>query len=219
MDVEIENAYGKTRSDEFIAMNPCHCCPTLEIDDKNAIWEVRYHRKMEILMEYLQINFLTFYVQSGAILRYLCNISPEGSKLYPSDPLQRAKVDMALDWRQTALYPCLPALGYAIFGAPIDVDEARKQFKKLLEQFTILCDVFLKDTKFIYSDTPTIADLAVAPPLTFIKTLDKFWDAVPEKVKAYHKNVLDAFPEIKENFDMLDAMTTGFTGENHDIEP
>ena len=127
---------------------------------------------------------------------------------------------MALDWRQTAMYPCLPSIGYAVFGVPVDANEAKAQFKKLQdEHFKVLCDVFLKDTKFIYSDTPTIADLAVAPALTFIKALDKFWDAVPDKVKEYHKNVLDAFPEIKENFDMLDGMATGFAGENHDIAP
>jgi glutathione S-transferase len=39
--VEIVNAYGKTRTPEFLAMNPCHTAPTLELDgDAGAIWEV-----------------------------------------------------------------------------------------------------------------------------------------------------------------------------------
>jgi len=148
MDIEIVNAYGKTRTDEFLKMNPCHICPTLEIDSNTAIWE------------------------SGAIMRYLCNIAPNGAgdKLYPNDPLKRARVDLVLDWRQTSLYPCFPAIGYGIFGVPVNTDEAKEKFNVLQdEHFNTLMDVFLKDTKFVYSDTPTIADLAVAPCLTFIK--------------------------------------------------
>ena len=47
----------------------------------------------------------------------------------------------------------------------------------------------------------------------------KFWEAVPGKVKEYHKNVLDAFPATKENFDALDAMCTGWDGDGCDAEP
>ena len=36
---EIVNAYGKTRTPEFIAMNPCHCCPALEFEDGTSMWE------------------------------------------------------------------------------------------------------------------------------------------------------------------------------------
>mmetsp|Transcript_5888 Transcript_5888/g.12807 ORF Transcript_5888/g.12807 Transcript_5888/m.12807 type:complete len:199 (-) Transcript_5888:335-931(-) len=198
MDIEIVNAYGKTRTDEFLKMNPCHICPTLEIDSNTAIWE------------------------SGAIMRYLCNIAPNGAgdKLYPNDPLKRARVDLVLDWRQTSLYPCFPAIGYGIFGVPVNTDEAKEKFNALQdEHFNTLMDVFLKDTKFVYSDTPTIADLAVAPCLTFIKARRKFWDAVPDKVKEYHKNVLEAFPATKENFNALDGMCTGWDGEGCDAEP
>lgn len=196
LHTQIENAYGKTRTEEFIKMNPCHVCPTLQIDESTAIWE------------------------SGAIMRYLCNVAPNGDKLYPRDPLKRARVDMVLDWRQTALYPCLPSIGYGIFGVPVDTDEAKEKFKALQEEhFKILTDVYLKDTKFCYSDTPTIADLSIAPALNFIKARKKFWEAVPQAVKDYQARVLEAFPGTKENFDALEGMATGWDGEGNDAEP
>jgi glutathione S-transferase len=56
-------------------------CELVEIADGMAIWE------------------------SATVMRYLCNISENGDKLYPTDPLKRAQIDLALDWRQTSLYP------------------------------------------------------------------------------------------------------------------
>lgn len=76
--LEIVDAYGKTRSDEFIAMNPCHCCPTLEFGgDKGAIWE------------------------SCACMRTLCQLFEGGEKFYPNDPVLRGKIDLVCDWKNT----------------------------------------------------------------------------------------------------------------------
>lgn len=197
-DVEIVNAYGKTRTEEFLKMNPCHCAPTLELDDGTAIWE------------------------SNAVMRFMCvNAGEKGEALYPKDPVLRAKIDMAMDWRQSSYYPCLPSIGYIIFGMTMGDDEkVRADFKKLLEEvFPILMGTFLKDTKFIYSDTPTIADLSIAPTLTFLKGRSKFWAKVPEDVKEYYVRVLESFPAAKENFDMLDGMATACEGEAADLSP
>ena len=195
-DIELVDAYGKTREPEYIAKNPCHTAPMLEFSDGTCVWE------------------------SNAIMRWICNSSHNGNTLYPIDLKKRAQIDLALDWRQTNLYPCFPAIGYIVFGVPMPDEEAKAKFKELMEvHFKVLTDTFLKDTKFIYSDTPTIADLAVAPPLTFIKARSKFWDAVPEKVKEYHKAVLEAFPDTADAFAMLDGMATGFTGEGADLDP
>ena len=72
--IEIVNAYGKTRSPEFLAINPCHTCPTLELDGNDgAIWE------------------------SCAIMRYLCLNNDGGEELYPADPVLRGKIDMVME--------------------------------------------------------------------------------------------------------------------------
>jgi glutathione S-transferase len=107
-----------------------------------------------------------------------------------------------------------------MFGVPVDEAKAKEDFKKLCdEHFPILLDTFLKDNKFCYSDTPTIADLGVAPLLTLIKGRPKFWAKVPEGVKEYHERVLQAFPEADEYFKMLDSMATAYKGEGADAEP
>ena len=74
LDIEVVNAYGKTRTPEFLAINPCHTAPTLELDGSDgAIWE------------------------SNAIMRYLCVTSEGGEDLYPADPVLRGKIDMEAD--------------------------------------------------------------------------------------------------------------------------
>jgi len=191
------NAYGKTRTPEFLAMNPCHGCPTLELDGSDgAIWE------------------------SNAIMRYLCVNNEGGEDLYPVDPVLRGKIDMVMDWRQTSYYKSVAPIGYVIFGINMGDEAAKKGFAELLgEHFPILMDVYLKDKPFCYSEKPTIADLSIATTLTFIKCRKNFWADVPENVKEYHARVLEAFPDTKENFDMLDAMCTGYAGDGADLEP
>lgn len=77
LDISIENAYGKTRTPEFLAMNPCHCAPCLEFDDGTSMWE------------------------SCAIMRYLVVNFDKENKLYPKDDKLRGRIDMVMDWRQT----------------------------------------------------------------------------------------------------------------------
>jgi glutathione S-transferase len=94
-------------------------------------------------------------------------------------------------------------------GDIVDIEAARKSFSELLNtHFKTLTDCFLKDTKFVFSDTPTIADLSIALPLTFIMVRPKFWDAVPDKVKDYRKAVIEAFPHSAEEYGMIEHMCT-----------
>jgi len=197
LDIEIINAYGKTRTPEFLAINPCHTCPTLELDgDDGAIWE------------------------SCAIMRYLCVNNEGGEDLYPNDATMRGKIDMVMDWRQTGMYTAIPAIAYIVFGMAQKDEDAKASFAKLLEEhFPVLLDVYLKDTPFCFSKKPTIADLAIAPSLTFLKCRKNFWAKVPEEVKEYQTRVLEAFPDVKENFDMLDGMCSGYDGDGADLEP
>jgi glutathione S-transferase len=100
-----------------------------------------------------------------------------------------------------------PAIGYIAFGMTCDDEEAKKKFAELQStHFPILMETFLKDTKFVFSDTPTIADLSIALPLVFIQAREKFWEAVPDKVKDYFNAVKEAFPHTAEEFGMISHM-------------
>ena len=119
-----------------------------------------------------------------------------------------------------SLYPSFYHIAYCLFGAAVDEDKAKEDFKKICdEHFPVLLDTFLKDTKFCYSDTPTIADLGVAPLLTLIKGRPKFWAKVPEGIKEYHASVLEAHPGADEYFKMLDGLATSYDGPGADAEP
>jgi glutathione S-transferase len=179
-------------------MNPAHCCPTLQFSNESdgAIWE------------------------SAAVMRCLCNSFEGGEELYPTDAIKRGKIDMVLDWKNSTLYPDLFHIAYMMFGVAVDEDMAKTQFGKLIDtHFPMLLDTFLKDTKFCYSDTPTIADLAVAPMITLLKGRKKFWEKVPEGVKEYYGRVLEAFPGMGEYVKLLDDMCSGYVGPGADAEP
>lgn len=125
---------------------------------------------------------------------------------------------MVMDWRQTPMCPCLPAVGRAMFGMSVGDDLAKEKFKELVDDhLKALTDMFLKDAKFIYSDTPTIADLAVALPLNYIKARGELWGALPEKVKEHQKAALEAFPETADKLASLNKWATGFDGEGSDL--
>ena len=99
--------------------------------------------------------------------------------------------------------PPVLALGYIAFGVPIDEAKLKESAAKLVnEALPVLDGTFLKDTKFIYSDTPTIADLAIGLPIIYIKARKKVWSKVSQKVKDYYVRVTEAFPECKQYYDM-----------------
>ncbi|KAL3796319.1 hypothetical protein ACHAWO_008988 [Cyclotella atomus] len=156
---------GKTRTPEFIAMNPAHCCPTLQFLDGSAIWE------------------------SSAVMRCLCNIFDTKGELYPSDAEKKGKIDMVIDWRNSSFYPDLFHIVYMMFGVDVDEDQAKK---------------------FCFSDTPTIADLSVAPLITLLKGRKKFWAAVPDGIKEYYERVLEAFPGMMEYVKLLDDKAVNY---------
>ncbi|KAL7509078.1 hypothetical protein ACHAXN_006221 [Cyclotella atomus] len=171
--VQIIDAMGKTRTPEFIAMNPAHCFPTLQFLDGSAIWE------------------------SSAVMRCLCNIFDTKGELYPSDVEKKGKIDMVIDWRNSSFYPDLFHIVYMMFGVDVNEDQA----------------------KFCFSDTPTIADLSVAPLITLLKGRKKFWATVPDGIKEYYERVLEAFPGMMEYVKLLDDKAVNYDGPGADAEP
>mmetsp|Transcript_19706 Transcript_19706/g.27737 ORF Transcript_19706/g.27737 Transcript_19706/m.27737 type:complete len:222 (+) Transcript_19706:41-706(+) len=165
---------GESRTKEFMAMNPMHVCPTLKLSDDVAVWE------------------------SNAVLRYMGNSTKKG---YPADLVQRAKVDMILDYRQCGLYPKVSKIAYPLLGfvpTPLGTSEMSKFKGDLETEIKSLAVAFLKEGKFLGGMAePTIADFSIVSALEFAKVvkglsmdskvseyLERFYKAVPNWAKS-----------------------------------
>jgi glutathione S-transferase len=166
---EEENAWGKTRTPEYIAKFPNNCAPAIEHGDACV-------------------------TESATILRYLTRVFPDqAGKYYPSGAVEAAKVDMVMDMVNTgvcsfipkAIYPTLGFPSYAGDVAameglkdhiPASQEAAQGALKEYLE--SKVAGILLKDTKFLLSDEPTIADFRFAPMLSQIKCGVKLPDVI-----------------------------------------
>lgn len=76
--VDVGGPFGGTSTAEYRAMNPLGVVPSMQ-DDGLSLFE------------------------SNVILRYLCNAHAPASPLYPQEPAARARVEMWMDFQQTAI--------------------------------------------------------------------------------------------------------------------
>ena len=78
--IDVGGPFGRTRTPEYLAMNPNSAVPTLQ-EDEFTLWE------------------------SNVILRYLTAANAPGHPMWPDDLRARANVDRWMDWQQTTLGP------------------------------------------------------------------------------------------------------------------
>jgi len=158
-----DDVWGKTRSPEFLAKNPAHLTPMLEVGDlpKGAIWE------------------------SCAIMQYLSN-KHDITKFYPKPAEQRATIDSAMFYIIGTLYPLVarstyPSLGFPQYPGEVGASDADAAAKDAAQKSAIAAiaeplDVFHKfymDGKpFIGGATPSIADMRLAATLEFLAVVD-----------------------------------------------
>jgi len=173
-----ENAWGKTRSPEFMAKVPAHLTPAIESADhpRGAMWE------------------------SCAIMMYLAN--QHGlTDLYPTDPGRRALIDSANFYLTGTLYPLVarstyPRLGFG--GYPGEVqhaddasDEQKAAARKaseegLAEPLEVFHTYFVRDGFIGDGDQPSIADIRLAATLEFLALNDA---PLPAWAQAYLERV------------------------------
>ena len=133
--VEAGGAAGGLDTPEFRAMNPHSRVPVLQ-DGSAAIWE------------------------SHAIVRYLAAADGPG-RLWPSDPLARARAEGWMDWSQTALQPDFMALFWGYFRTPHEqrdpaaIDAARRRCERHFE----LLDAHLAQVPFLAGHAFSIGDI------------------------------------------------------------
>lgn len=163
LDFTEVDAWGHTRSPEFLAKCPAHLTPMLEADGlpKGALWE------------------------SCAIMQYLANRHGL-EKFYPVEPGRRAMVDSAMFYLIGTLYPLVarasyPALGFPQYPGEVGASEAGDDAKAaaakasadaIAEPLKVFHDFFIGKEKFIGGATPSIADMRLASTLEFLAAID-----------------------------------------------
>jgi glutathione S-transferase len=173
-----ENAWGKTRSPEFMAKIPAHLTPAIENADhpRGAMWE------------------------SCAIMMYLAN-KHHLDTLYPTDPGRRALVDSANFYLTGTLYPLVarstyPRLGFPTYPGEVDAAEdatpaqkaaARKAAEAAIaEPLEVFRKYFVRDGFIGDGASPSIADIRLAATLEFLALNDT---PLPAWAKAYLERV------------------------------
>jgi glutathione S-transferase len=175
---EEANAWGKTRSAEYMAKIPSHLTPAIEVADhpRGAMWE------------------------SCAIMMYLAN--KHGLDfLYPRDPGRRALVDAANFYLTGTLYPLVarstyPRLGFASYPGEVACAEdctpeqkatARKDAEAAVaEPLEVFRSYFVRDGFIGDGEGPSIADIRLAATLEFLALCDT---PLPAWAKAYLERV------------------------------
>ena len=127
---------GAHMAPDFLAINPNHQLPAMEVDG-------------EVLLE------------SNAIMRFLCDAHGLES-WYPKGAKARAKVDQWLDWNQCRLMDPTTSLviNKALLGDNGDKDAIARAESKLVDVLGVL-ETHLDGKDWIAGDNPTIADLSI----------------------------------------------------------
>ncbi|MDR3372477.1 MAG: glutathione S-transferase family protein [Ancalomicrobiaceae bacterium] len=163
VDFTEDDVYGKTRSEEFLAMNPAHLTPMMESADlpNGVVWE------------------------SCAIMQYLAN--KHGlTQFYPAEPEARAMIDSAMFYIIGTLYPYIaratyPALGFPQYAGEVGASDAGPEAKAaaqnaaenaIAEPLEVFRAFYLRDKPFIGGDHVSIADIRLAASLEFLAAID-----------------------------------------------
>ncbi|TKB13279.1 MAG: glutathione S-transferase family protein [Mesorhizobium sp.] len=173
LDPAETDAWGLTRTPEFLARNPAHLTPMIEDKGlpRGVLWE------------------------SCAIMQYLSN--KHGlDKFYPKAPAKRAMVDSAMFYLIGTLYPYVaratyPALGFPQYAGEVGHSDAHPDRKSeaqkaaaaaIAEPLEVFHSFFRDGKPFIGGNNPSIADIRLAATLEFLAVIDY---ALPEWAKDY----------------------------------
>jgi glutathione S-transferase len=172
-DAAETDAWGHTRSPEYLARNPAHLTPMIEDKGlpRGVLWE------------------------SCAIMQYLAN--KHGlEKFYPKAPAKRAMVDSAMFYLIGTLYPYVaratyPTLGFPHYAGEVGHSDAHPDKKSeaqkaamaaIAEPLEVFHSFFRDGKPFIGGKNPSIADIRLAATLEFLAVIDY---ALPKWAKEY----------------------------------
>jgi glutathione S-transferase len=162
-DAAETDAWGHTRSPEYMARNPAHLTPMIEDKGlpRGVLWE------------------------SCAIMQYLAN-KYGLEKFYPKAPARRAMIDSAMFYLIGTLYPYVaratyPALGFPQYAGEVGHSDAHPDRKSeaqkaamaaIAEPLEVFHSFFRDGKPFIGGQNPSIADIRLAATLEFLAVVD-----------------------------------------------
>ena len=140
------NPYHKPKS--LLDLNPRGLVPTLQYDNKPLY-------------------------ESTVVCEFLEEAYPDhGSKLLPSDPYERAKTRIWIDFVSTRLIPAFHRfLQHQEGQASVSLEEARSGFLDTLVQFADAMDA---DGPFFWGTEPSLVDFNIAPFVVRLWLFDHF---------------------------------------------
>ena len=136
--IDVGGAFGKTKDQFYLAMNPNSLVPTLEEEDGFTMWE------------------------SNSIVRYLAAKHGTGT-LEPKDPHERARASQWMDWMLTVCAPAIHGLFWGLIRTPPEkrdhahIDESREKTAAALR----MLDAQLGKTAFAAGNAFSMGDIPV----------------------------------------------------------
>ena len=135
--IDAGGAYGKTKTPEYLAMNPNSLVPT--IDDE---------------------GFILY--ESNAIVRYLA-AKHSADKLWPTDLARRADTDRWMDWNSTTFIPAMRDAFWQLIRTPEPQRDlaAVEKSRAESEKGAAILDAHLAKHRYMTDFGFTVADIVV----------------------------------------------------------
>lgn len=133
--IDAGGSFGKTKTPEYLAMNPNSLVPVIEED-----------------------GFVLY--ESNAIVRYLAG-RYSGGKLWPEDARKRADVDRWMEWQSTSFTPAMRDAFWQLVRVAPEARDARalEASRAKSEKYAGILDAHLATRRWIAGDGFTLADL------------------------------------------------------------
>ena len=174
--IDVGGAFGKTKDEFYLKMNPNALVPTLEEPDGFTLWE------------------------SNSIVRYLARQYDKNNVIEPKDAHERGRANQWMDWQLTVVGP---AIGPAFWGlirtepAKRDMAAIKASQDKTTDAMKIL-DEQLGRTQFVAGGSFSYGDIPVGvmcyryrqlvPDRPKTANLDRWYDALAKR-KAFQEHV------------------------------
>ncbi|XP_066304950.1 glutathione S-transferase 1-like [Branchiostoma lanceolatum] len=172
---------GETKTPEFLAMNPCHCVPTIK-DGDLTLWE------------------------SVAIMVYLNDkYAKDPSKLYPTDPQKRARVNLVFGFQRQFG----SNIGDYIVPQILQGKDADPEIEEKVKTALDLFNKILEGKSYVAGDCLTLADFSMMVSLTMLDFKDYDYKSNYPCVKAWNDR-MRALPYFEETnkgwYEMLKSL-------------